>query len=352
MNRGVIILLLLVMLAGLVSASVRINEIELNPSGGDSGNEWIELYSDSEINLTGYSLRNADEDILELNISFNGYYVYTFDSGWLDNNDENVSLLDLNGTIVDNSPMFEDSGDDSKSWQYCSWNWTFRESNSGSANNCTIVSDSSGDSGEDKSLDLDLGWDDDEIINGKEFEITIETNDLEDEIYDLKIWIEDDDEDKISERYDEGEDKWGSGNNYVKDFIEGPGSEDEKIKLRIKETENDFGGDARIYARLRNDNGDIVITVDRKIEILEFEEEEIEEIEETAIKIGLTSGSEDEIIRLTTSNSSSTIGGIEEKDRTGNSIIYKSRNEYIKEYAVYGFAFLCVGIIILLLIDR
>ncbi|MBM3247426.1 hypothetical protein FJZ17_02715 [Candidatus Pacearchaeota archaeon] len=35
-----------------------------------------------------------------------------------------------------------------------------------------------------------------------------------------------------------------------------------------------------------------------------------------------------------------------EKEYKQNSIIYKSKNEYIKEYAVYAFAFFCLLVII------
>jgi len=39
-----IILLFSVLFINSVIAKIRINEIELNPSGADTGNEWIELY--------------------------------------------------------------------------------------------------------------------------------------------------------------------------------------------------------------------------------------------------------------------------------------------------------------------
>jgi len=37
-----------------IASGLRINEVELNPPLDDSGNEWAEIYSESEINLEGY----------------------------------------------------------------------------------------------------------------------------------------------------------------------------------------------------------------------------------------------------------------------------------------------------------
>jgi len=52
---AVIILILLP-----IVKSVRINEVELNPAGTDSGNEWIELYSPVTVDLTGYLIHSSN----------------------------------------------------------------------------------------------------------------------------------------------------------------------------------------------------------------------------------------------------------------------------------------------------
>ena len=44
-----------------VASVVNINEIEVNPTGNDSGNEWIELYNDGPpINLNNWYLQNKE----------------------------------------------------------------------------------------------------------------------------------------------------------------------------------------------------------------------------------------------------------------------------------------------------
>jgi len=52
-----LILMSFVIMSLLISfiSSIRINEVELNPYGTDSGNEWLEFYSKGEVNLTGWS---------------------------------------------------------------------------------------------------------------------------------------------------------------------------------------------------------------------------------------------------------------------------------------------------------
>src|SRR3989344_3390746 len=57
--------LFIMILTGEVSA-IRLNEIEANPEGTDSGNEWVELYSQDSVNLEGYFLENGDGGIYNL----------------------------------------------------------------------------------------------------------------------------------------------------------------------------------------------------------------------------------------------------------------------------------------------
>jgi len=132
-----IIGLMVLMLAGVVSAeAIRINEIELNPAGSDSGNEWVELYSPNGINLTGYSLVNSDEEEIILEGVFSGYYVVNFNGQWLDNSDEKVSLL-RNGTLVHETLTFSDSFNDGRTWNFCGLEWNFKDSTMGEDNGCS-----------------------------------------------------------------------------------------------------------------------------------------------------------------------------------------------------------------------
>jgi len=78
-------ILLLSFCSGLI-----ISEVELNPLGTDSGNEWIELFSKSEIDLEEYKLINNDGDEFSLNQigGFSGYLIIELSKQWLDNEDE------------------------------------------------------------------------------------------------------------------------------------------------------------------------------------------------------------------------------------------------------------------------
>ena len=69
MGREGVIFLLIVVFISLASAStVRINEVELNPSGSDNKNEWIELYFTHEISLDGWTIVNAKEKVFSQNL--------------------------------------------------------------------------------------------------------------------------------------------------------------------------------------------------------------------------------------------------------------------------------------------
>lgn len=116
-----------------------VNEFESNPAGTDSGNEWIELYTENPINLTELIIINNDGDNITLtNLSFQDYYIVNFSSQFLDNVNESITLKSGNQTL-DQTPIFKDDKDDGLTWQYCSWNWTQREETQGASNNCTIT---------------------------------------------------------------------------------------------------------------------------------------------------------------------------------------------------------------------
>ena len=118
-------------------SSMLIFEVESNPPGSDSGNEWIEFYSSDEMNLTGYTIENNDGGQLNLTETFTGYYVYQFSTQWLDNIDEKV-ILSWEGTIIQETPLFDDQDDDSISFSYCNstFSWEFIESTKNQENNC------------------------------------------------------------------------------------------------------------------------------------------------------------------------------------------------------------------------
>ncbi|RZD30607.1 hypothetical protein CXT76_02120 [Candidatus Parvarchaeota archaeon] len=96
--------------------SLSITEVELNPPGSDSGNEWVELYSEEEVNLENYFLENNDQDIINLTGSFRGYYIINFEKQWLDNSDERIFLK--SGEITIDTSILKDSQDNGKTWNF------------------------------------------------------------------------------------------------------------------------------------------------------------------------------------------------------------------------------------------
>jgi len=209
-----------------------------------------------------------------------------------------------------------------------------------------------------KAVYIELDWEDDEILNsGEEFEIEIKAYYLLDEKYDVKVWIEDDDENVLSERYgiyaDEDAESWKSGNYYAVEFLNGDSNRTKNIKLRLKSSYNDYHGEATIKAKIRESDSETEKdSFEKSIDILETNSTETPTIyenfsSESALTASASSNADAGVIVLgKTTNKTETSG------KSSNSIIYKSKSEYIKEYAPYAFGILCIIIIILLIIDN
>ncbi len=322
-------------------SGVRVNEVELNPEGTDAGNEWIELYSNEEINLTGWKIVNKDDDEILLNQTFQNYLIINLESQWLDNVNESVSLFN-GSSLVDFSIVIEDSDNDGKTWQYCNGEWNFTDSTKGSGNSCEDNGDDgNGNTGneEEAEIYLEIDWNDEDIINGQEFEVEIKAFNLRDGSYDLKIWIEFKENDTvISDRYDAEEEEWKSGRYYINDLFRGSGDETEDVKLRIREDYKDFYGRAKIFFKIEGEEEN-----DKYIDILEREEEDDEEEVPKVLESIQTAPITGSVIKLGASEVSTETEDIKTKDN----IVYESKTELIKKYAIYGFALLCVGICVL-----
>lgn len=167
------------MVTSFVSA-VRINEFEADPSGSDSGNEWVELYSEAEINLEGYFLQ-ADDKKLNLSGSFSGYLVISFESQFIDNENE-IIYLKKGEEIIDETEMFDDNKNNGKTWNFCEEIWEFLDSSKGEINVCQEDSSNDGnesnDEEEEDSEDGDgeeSSKEENEVIYEKEEKIQSET---------------------------------------------------------------------------------------------------------------------------------------------------------------------------------
>ena len=371
MKKNWIILLVLIIL-NLISinfiSAIRINEIETNPPGSDSGNEWVELYSENQINLSGWKIMNNDNGSLELNQTINGYLVINLSGQWLDNSDEKIFLYNQN-SLIDSSILLSDSANDNKTWQYCNGNWNFTIQTKNSQNNCsastnipnnTQNTNQNNTQNQEDSISLDMDWNEDDIINGDEFEIEVSAENLEDEKYNIKVWIEFEDEDTIiSDRYGEdssGEETWKSGSYYVYNLLNGPGDETEKVNLRIRDSYKDFNGDAKIFFKLSTGE-----EVSKDIEILEKDEEnkvaekkevvKKNSIQETKTTTKSTTPVSGNVIRLGSPESKETIDHAD-KNTANSNLIYESGNEKIKTYSIIGFAVLCLGLAILMVFKK
>jgi len=219
---------------------------------------------------------------------------------------------------------------------------------------------SSDDSDDSNDISINLDWNDEDIINGDEFEITVEADNLESEDYDVKIEIRDDDDNLISERYGNYKDKevWKSGTYYIEEFISGSGDESEDMKIRIKSDYSDFHGDATISAKIRiSGSSKIIDEVEKDIEILAPEDESNNDNSDDSDSSSPSSSSSSSSGSITggvinLGSSSSKTNSSEVESTSGEGMIYKSKNEYMKEYAIYGFGVLCIGLIVMLIRDK
>jgi endonuclease YncB( thermonuclease family) len=104
------------------SDTIRINEIELNPSGNDE--EWIELYNPTEvdINISNFEIRTSLESATiklppDAVIEASETYVIELDQQMLSNTAESLILADATGNIIDRTPSLVDRSDDERTWQ-------------------------------------------------------------------------------------------------------------------------------------------------------------------------------------------------------------------------------------------
>jgi hypothetical protein len=104
-----------------------INEVELNPDGLDSGNEWIEILNPSEqpVDLTGWTVSYTYRGpgtfpLIEeaTNLGPGERFVFVYPQLALRNAQATViRLIDPAGLIVDETSPLTDTDDDDSTWQ-------------------------------------------------------------------------------------------------------------------------------------------------------------------------------------------------------------------------------------------
>jgi hypothetical protein len=360
MKRVLVLIIILSLIQN--GLAVKINEVELNPVGSDSGNEWIELYSSSEVSLINWTLKNKDNQTLTLNETFSGYLIINLIGQWLDNSDEKVFLYNQN-ELIDETILFSDSNNDNKTWQYCNNAWSFTYITKNSENNCSTTQITPPQNNQsqtpqqvsDSKISIKIEFDENNIINGEEFKIKIKTYNLKSQTYNFKIWIKEEDKGTaISDRYGEdssGKEVWKSGNYYIYNLFEGPGNKIETVQLKIRKDYMDFSGDAEICFKIEgvseSEDCESIEILEKKEVVNKNNTEEIKTTTESSELINSISG---EVIKLGNSESKETITN--NQKNANKEIIYESKNEKIKIYAIIGFATLCLGLVILLLFNK
>ncbi len=113
----ILYLFLTLSLISFSSASVKINEVEINPSGSDTNLEWIELYNDGgSVNLSGWLIQ--DEALVNYSLPsviITDFYVLDGQDFTLDAN-KNFTLYQ--GSIKRDNPdlLFDDLSDNDNTW--------------------------------------------------------------------------------------------------------------------------------------------------------------------------------------------------------------------------------------------
>jgi len=373
---GVIIFLIAIF--SVCVSAVRINEV-MPHTNNSLGNEWVELYNEegNNISLINWTIGDlVSNDIINLNISANGFAIITNDAigcsnfsvpngscielttigGGLNNVDETIYLYDNNSILISNLSWSENIQASGNSWQFYNETWQTCSPTPGQINLCEAEEPPVDEEPEDAGIYLELEWDEDEIINGEEFDIKVYAYNLEDdEDYDIKVWIEFEDNDTIiSERYDEDGEEWKSGNYYFNEFISNEINETKDIALRIKDDYSHYTGDASIFVRLEESDGGKTVWDDDEysIEILEGEEVKGEE-DDADEDVAEDEPDVEETITAAPSGVISLNGAKDIKsEENSENKVYRSKTQYIKEYAIYIFALFCIGVIILLIIKR
>ena len=110
--------------SSLNAAVIVINEVELNPRGNDVGQEWIELYNPSnvDVNISDFKIMTSFKSATiqlpsRAEIEANGTYVVDLDMKILSNTAESLVLANAAGKIIDRTPSLVDRSDDGHTWQ-------------------------------------------------------------------------------------------------------------------------------------------------------------------------------------------------------------------------------------------
>ena len=102
MYKGPLFIVILILTSHICYGNIIINEIMYNPEGNDNNKEFIEIFFDEAVNLTGYYIEDSkSKDMLESLYYHNGSYALIVEEGF-DYNGINASIYSVGATIGDN----------------------------------------------------------------------------------------------------------------------------------------------------------------------------------------------------------------------------------------------------------
>ena len=115
------VLALTVGIVGMAHAELTIWQVENNPPGTDSGNEWLTLINTGENGtFDGYGIqtthgRIASYTVPSIALDVCEYHKITFPRQAIDNEDDTVKLL-KNGTTIYETPVIKDTKNNDRFW--------------------------------------------------------------------------------------------------------------------------------------------------------------------------------------------------------------------------------------------
>ncbi|MEK6914607.1 MAG: hypothetical protein AABW83_03045 [Nanoarchaeota archaeon] len=210
-------------------------------------------------------------------------------------------------------------------------------------------------------INYEINFDDDEIVNSKEFNIYVKINGENDKVYDGKLWIEKEGN-IISERYDSENNLWKSSYYYLNQYFEN--GKEQEVKLRINKKYEDFYGDAYIHFKIRDKK-----EIKEEIVIIKNKEKKEtsknknfdndnknSEIEDKKDGISQNNIKEDSIEEINNIKEEIRIEPIilgkkfnSEVANLDDKIIYKSEQMRMVDYSIYSFSVLCVLLVVFII---
>ncbi len=141
MKLTILPIIILILLSTI--SSIQITEVEINPSDGKNGNEWIELYNENEnsIDISGWMIYDGlTKETKRLTIpdstSIDGkdYYIIKFSNAILNNGGDYVILYNADGNEIDRTETLKEKSSGEETWQLCDGEWTFKTQTKNSKN--------------------------------------------------------------------------------------------------------------------------------------------------------------------------------------------------------------------------